>query len=671
MDALKRLVLHASLSEPVLLVIEDLHWIDTETQAFLDRLVASLPSARVLVLVSYRPEYRHGWGGATGYTELHLDPLPTGSAEELARGLVGHATALQPLRRLLVERTEGNPFFLEESVRTLVATRVLVGERGAYHATQAVDTLQVPPTVRAMLAARIERLPPEEKQVLEAGAVLGKDVPFVLLQAIARVPDATLRDAVAELQTAEFFREAQLSPGVEYTFKHALTHEVAYGTVPADRRRSLHARMVETLEHLYSGRLTEQLERLAHHALRGEVWEKAVAYLRQAGLRAMARGANREAIGHLEALGALRRLPETRAAIELIIDIRIDIRNAALPLGDWARMGDHLHEAEVLARTLGDPHRLARIATFVMHQGLIAGDYAEAVRSGQEVLTIARTHGDRSIEVVATNLLGWTHIAKGELSDAATFLERNVALESDLRYERFGTPVIESAASSAYLADVLSQLGRFDEAIGHAEAAVQIAEAADHPWTLYRGLVALGLVHLRRGDLPAATRVLERYLDLCRTWQIFVGTPLVAAALGAAYALAGRADEALPLVAGAVEEFRRRQWHNWPALILLCAGWPTSRPGGSTRPPATPERRWRSPVGWGLGETRPTPSASQVTSGRQAAPRTLPATTARRFPSPTSSACARSPPTATSALASSTGVQASGSKPRSTSPPRR
>ena len=235
-------------------------------------------------------------------------------------------------------------------------------------------------------------------------------------------------------------------------------------------------------------------------------------------------------------------------------------------------MGDHLHEAEVLARTLGDQHRLGRIATFMVIQCLITGDYDQAVRFGQEALSIGRTLGDRSIEVVATSFLGLTHAARGEFSEAATLLERNVALEGDLRYERFGTPAIQSALSGAYLADVLAQLGRFDEAIGQAEAAVRIAEAADHAFTLYHGLFALGLAHLRRGDLPRATRVLERGLDLCRTWQIVVGIPLVAATLGAAYALAGRADEALPLVAGAVEEFRGRQIHTWPALILLCAG---------------------------------------------------------------------------------------------------
>ncbi len=235
-------------------------------------------------------------------------------------------------------------------------------------------------------------------------------------------------------------------------------------------------------------------------------------------------------------------------------------------------MGDHLHAAGMLARTLGDQHRLARIATFMANQGLATGDYDEAVRFGQEALIIGRTLGDRSIEVVATSYLGMTHVARGEFSDAATFFERNVALEGDLRYERFGAPDIQSAISGASLADVLSQLGRFDEAIGHAEAAVRIAEAADHPFTLHSGLFFLGLARLRRGDLPRATRALERCHDLCRTWQIVVGTSSVAATLGAAYALAGRADEALLLVAGAVEQFRSRHIHVRPAFILQCAG---------------------------------------------------------------------------------------------------
>jgi class 3 adenylate cyclase/tetratricopeptide (TPR) repeat protein len=573
LDAVKRLLLRESEAQPLMVVFEDLHWIDGETQTLLDSLVDSLPAARLVLLVNYRPEYQHAWGGKTYYRQLRIDPLPPESADALLDALLGTNVALGPLKQLLIERTEANPLFLEESVRALVETAALAGERGAYRLTRPVEQLKIPATVQAILAARIDRLAPEAKRLLQAAAVIGKDVPMPLLLAIADTPEPEVRAELTRLQAAEFLYEVRLFPDLEYTFKHALTHEVAYGGLLHERQRALHARITEAIERLSTERVAEQAERLAHHALRGELWEKAVAYLRQAALRAMARAANREAVTHLEqALGTVRHLPQTRETTELTIDTHIDLRNAFNPLGDLARTGEHLHEAEVLARTFGDQHRLGRIVTFMVIQCLNTGDYNEAVRFGQEALSIAQTLGDRSIEVVATCNLGVTHLARGEFSEAAAFLERNVALEGDLRYERFGGASIQSASSGAWLADALSQLGRFDEAIGHAEAAGQIAEAADHPYTLYFGLFDLGRAHLRRGDLPRATRTLERGLDLCRTWQIVAGTPLVAATLSAAYALAGRADEALPLVAGAVEEFRRRQIHARPALILLCAG---------------------------------------------------------------------------------------------------
>src|SRR5262245_1455732 len=225
--ALKRLLLRESEEQPLLLVFEDLHWIDAETQALLDSLVESLPTARLL-LVNYRPEYQHGWGSKTYYTQLRLDPLPPASAEAVLDTLLGSDAGLVLLKRVLIARTEGNPFFLEESVRALVETGVLMGESGAHRLTQAVLTIQVPATVQAVLAARIDRLPPEEKQLLQAAAVIGTEVPWPLLQAIAELPEAVLHRGLARLQATEFLYETRLFPERAYTFKHALTQQVAY-----------------------------------------------------------------------------------------------------------------------------------------------------------------------------------------------------------------------------------------------------------------------------------------------------------------------------------------------------------------------------------------------------------------------------------------------------------
>jgi predicted ATPase len=192
LEAVKRLLLRESQLQPLLLLFEDLHWLDGGTQAFLDSLLDSLPTAPVLLLVNYRPEYQHSWGSKTYYTQLRLDPLPSASAEALLQALLGDDPGVQSLKRLLIARTEGNPFFLEENVRTLVETRALVGERGAYRLAQDLHTLQMPPTVQAVLAARIDRLPLEEKRLLQTAAVIGKDVALALLQAIAEVPEDAL-----------------------------------------------------------------------------------------------------------------------------------------------------------------------------------------------------------------------------------------------------------------------------------------------------------------------------------------------------------------------------------------------------------------------------------------------------------------------------------------------
>src|SRR5262249_44894026 len=275
----------------------------------------------------------HGWGSKTYYTQLRLDPLPPASADELLQALLGDDPSLAPLKPLLIARTEGNPFFLEESVRTLVETRVLVGARGAARLAQPVGPLQVPARVQAILAARIDRLAPEDKRLLQTAAVIGTEVPWPLLQTIAEAPEEALHRGLGQLQAAEFLYETSLFPEHAYTFKHALTHEVAYNSLLQERRRTLHTRIVEAIAGLSTERLTEQVERLAHHALRGEVWDKALAYCWQAGAKAETRSAYREAVAYFEqALTAIGHLPEHRETLEQAIDLRLDIRSALLRL---------------------------------------------------------------------------------------------------------------------------------------------------------------------------------------------------------------------------------------------------------------------------------------------------------------------------------------------------
>ena len=412
LDAVRRLLLREAREQPLLLIFEDLHWIDSETQALLDGLVESLGSARLLLLVSYRPEYQHAWGSKTSYSQLRLDALPAERAGELLDALLGEDPGLAPLKQLLVKR--GNPFFLEETVRTLVETQALDGPRGGYRLTQPVQAIQIPPTVQAVLAARIDRLAPEDKRLLQTASVIGKDVPFALLQAIAETDEPAVRAGLARLQAAEFLYEVQLSREAEYTFKHALTHEVTYGGLLQERRRELHARIVDAIETLHRDRLGEQIERLAHHALRGELREKAVHYLRQAGLKAAARSALPDARAWFEqALGVLEALPESPSTLEQAFEIRLELRPVLAQLGEIRRALERLREAEALAERLNDDRRRGRVCAFMTNVHSLLGELDEALVTGARALEIAGRLGDLRLRILDHEPISSRRITSG------------------------------------------------------------------------------------------------------------------------------------------------------------------------------------------------------------------------------------------------------------------
>jgi class 3 adenylate cyclase/tetratricopeptide (TPR) repeat protein len=471
-DALKRLMLCEARERPLLLVFEDLHWIDSETQALLDELVESLPTARIFLLVNYRPEYTHGWGSKSYYTQVRIHPLAENSAEALLDALLGTAASVcagaevsQPLydlKRLLIERTEGNPFFLEESVRSLAETGALVGERGAYRLAAETADIRVPATVQAVLAGRLDRLPAEEKWLLQAGAVIGKDVSFALLRAITveatdtpardRFTEDDLKARLAHLQAAEFLYETSFFPALEYTFKHALTHQVAYGSLLQKRRTALHAEIADAIEKLHADRIAEHVERLAHHAERGESWEKALSYSRQAGHKAVARSANRDAVAFFEqALAALEHLPETRDILEQAVDLRLDLRQPLLPLGEIDQILDHLRHAEITCESLNDQRRLARTLCWLAYSyGVTLGDYERAMAAGQRAQAIGRALEDVPLQVMATFYLAFAHHQQGDHRQAIEGFKSMISVQGDLIHDRFlACPAIRRCSRAA------------------------------------------------------------------------------------------------------------------------------------------------------------------------------------------------------------------------------
>jgi class 3 adenylate cyclase/tetratricopeptide (TPR) repeat protein len=571
-EAVRRVLLRASEVEPLLVILEDLQWIDAESQAVLDHLVGELLGARLLLLVTYRPEYQHGWANRVWYGQLRLEPLPPDGARELLARVLGNGPDLDPLKALLVARTEGNPFFLEESIRTLLETGVLTGVPGAYRLARPVETVRVPATVEAVLAARIDRLPQPEKHLLQCAAVIGRDVPLSLLRDIADQAEAVLRRSLTQLQASEFIYETRPLPEPEYAFKHALTQEVAYGALLQSQRRLLHARVVETYERLYPARGSEQVERLAEHAVNGELWAKAAVYLRRAGGKAASRGAAREAATIFErALGVLGRLEEDREVIEQAIEVRLDLQSTLIPLGDLERTRASLDEAQALADRLGDPRRTGQVAAAMSHFFWWTGEPSLSAEFGYRAWDIAGRAGDLTLQVVTNLRIVQAYFAMGDYRQIVETGKWSLeTLTGDLARETFGLPALPAITIRAFVGRSMATLGHFEQGIAMVEEGVRLAREADHPYTTILAWWGASDTYLMRGDLLRAIPILERGLELCHRGDFDLMTAIIGRLLGEAYAMAGRHGDADDHVRRSVDHLTAMRYI--PALPAAWAG---------------------------------------------------------------------------------------------------
>lgn len=551
LDAVKGLLLRESAIQPVVLVFEDLHWIDTETQVFLDSLVESLPTTRILLLTNYRPEYRHGWGSKTYYTQRRIDPLPAESAEELLVTLMGDDAGLTPLKETLVARTAGNPFFIEESVRTLVETGTLIGASGAYQMAAGVVQIEVPATVQGVLAARIDRLPAEDKRILQMAAVIGKDVPYGLLLAIAETPDEDLRRGLTSLQAAEFMYETRLFPDTEHTFKHALTHEVAYGSLLQERRRELHRAIAQAIESVHAGRLAEQLERLAHHYTEAGLTDQAVEYWQQAGQRAIERSVNLEAIAHLtKGLGLLENLPDTpdRSTRELTLRLALGVGLQSVEGAGSSEVGRTYTRARELCQDVGGvaDHIAALWGLWRFKRTRV--EFETARELAEELSVLAQQQNDLALMLQAHHAQWTTQFYFGEFTACREHTERGIALYDARRHHaqtfQFGghDPCVCGHTICAFS---LWLLGYPDQSLVHLNNALGLAHELHHPPSLALALEQAAYLHqLRREDLQTRERG-EASLELSHEhgFAEFLATATFVS--GWAAAEAGRIEEGI------------------------------------------------------------------------------------------------------------------------------
>jgi class 3 adenylate cyclase/tetratricopeptide (TPR) repeat protein len=575
LEAVRRLLLRESQAQPVIVVCEDLHWIDAEAQAVLDSLVESVPAARLLLLVDYRPEYEHHWGSLDYYTELRLDPLPPETAEALLEAVMGDDPGLVRLKALLIARTEGNPFFLEESARALVETGVLTGGRGARRLAKPIDEIQVPPTVQAVLAARIDLLPPDEKRLLQSAAVIGQDVPVRVLEALVGEGQEEIGRGLVHLQAAEFLYEARAFPDLAYTFKHALTHDVAYGSLLHERRRTLHARVAAAIERLHADRLDEHVDKLAYHALRGEQWDRAVVFLRRAAAMAAMRLAYLEAVACCEqTLTALERLPDDRWRREQAADVQFELARARYAAGQLDRAMEAYRDAQRLADDLGDDRRVARVCTGLAYLLGSEADHRGSIDAGERALTLAARAGDPALQIWTSVGVAREYFAVGDYQRGIDRARAAIdALELTPTSSRFGPgTLLPSVGTRTWLALCQASIGLFDEAETWAAAAIGLADAADDPQAQIWANYSLGRVHCVRGQFERALPCLERAASLSEGGRFPIYLPRVLASLGTAYCVLDRPAEGLALLERAVAEGEANRVLYGHPLVLIQLG---------------------------------------------------------------------------------------------------
>jgi class 3 adenylate cyclase/tetratricopeptide (TPR) repeat protein len=553
-QAIHDLVLLESRDRPIVLVVEDLHWIDPASEDFLKVLVNGVAGSAVLLVLTYRPTYTAPFGEHTYVTRVVLQPLDDADARALVRATLAIDDLPGELAVLIARKAEGNPFFLEEIGRALVDTGAVRREDGRLVLAAPASAITVPDRVQDVIAARIDRLGEDQKRTVQVASVIGREFALRLLRRAADAADRVER-ALADLKSLEFVYEKIAPLDIEYVFKHALTQDVAYESILLARRRELHARIGAAIEELYPDRLDERAEELAHHFSRGEMWDRAARYARQAGDRAAALCVDDRAVEFYErALDALARLPETPDTAPAGIEVRLALRAPLWRAGRLQRLMEIFREAEALATRHGETDKLAVVYAFFVQYYWARGEQDQAIAYGERCLEIAARRQDLGLEVTALYYLGHAYESLGDNRRAVDCLERCIAaLEGGRETERFGLSGLPYAGACAYAAWCRSQMGDRDaahELLGRGQRA---ADAAGHLYSQMPLAFARGEVLLEEGKVAEALAALEPAAAICREKKFAGQSMLVLTALGYAYALAGRPEAAVAAVREALE----------------------------------------------------------------------------------------------------------------------
>ncbi len=566
---------------PMIIEFEDFHLADSETRLLADSLAEKITSARALMVVTCRSHHEKTWSAWPVKSELEIHPLSPAHTSELLESLLGSDGALEGVKERLAEKTQGNPFFIQECVRALDESGGLDGAPGAYQLAIPISELKIPATVQGVLAARIDSLPAPERATLLSASVIGERLDVGLLRDLEQLSRDDLMVRLSRLQRAGFIERTRIMPNLEYSFRHQLIHDVAYGTLLKRKRRELHGAAVSAIKRRRSSQLPGRIELLAHHAFCAEDWPRSVAYCRRAGLRAQAKSANREAVKYLDnALTALDRLAPSRRNQQRCIDLWLKLVQSLFPLGLHDQGYQQLQCARKLASDLGDDRRLLSVASALVLYHWIRGELEQAVQKGREALAMARRLQDRQCEMQLRSRLGSILLDRGEYESARKLLEATVRnIPEDATHDRFSLLVIASVSSRTSLARALGEMGLFKRAIKIGDEGIRISEETGHVFSQIYANLCVGSALLRKGDFQRSWPVLSRSFELCSATHTKLLYPSSAASLGYVCVRLGEMSRGVGLLESAASaaekhtiKFQLSLQLSWLAEAYLLAG---------------------------------------------------------------------------------------------------
>ena len=554
-EAIRALLIRESLNRPLILAIEDLHWIDKTSEEFLTYFIDGLANTHILLILLYRPEYTPVWVSKSYYSQIRVDQLPTGSSSDLVRAILEGGEVAADLRTLILTRASGNPLFIEELTHTLLERGYIQREDGRYVLAVKPSDIEVPDTIQGIIAARIDRLEANLKRTMQVASVIGRDFAYRILQTITAMKQE-LKSCLLNLQELEFIYEKSMFPELEYMFRHALTQEVAYNSLLLKRRKEIHEKIGQAIENLYPDRLEEFYEVLAHHYARSENSDKGYKYMKLAGEKASRKHCNWEAFRfYKEAINILKRQHDSEENNRRCIEVYLSMRMPMSALGFPEDSIEMLQDGARLSERVGDERSLAIFYSSIGMSYTIRGDPFQGMKYIENAFREAEKTGEIDLIAPIVFDLVPSYLAAGEYFKVTTIAPNVLDLleKTQKQYESFGKGMNLYSAILASYGHALGHLGNFQEGQALCEKGLRFAIEIDDHYCMAWAEFMYGFDSDTKGDGKNAVEHLQRCIRYTDDAQFFVILGQARAALAWGYYLTGDSGTAGDCAAEAIK----------------------------------------------------------------------------------------------------------------------